>query len=49
MLLDLIKEDILNKFDEDVNTNLLLSVIKKTESDVVRTSILKQKKNRWTR
>ena len=42
--IDLIKEDILNKFDEDVNTNLLSSVIKKTESDVVRTSVIKTKK-----
>ena len=39
-----IKENIENTFDDEVNLNILSSVIKKMEADVVRTSILKTKK-----
>jgi len=42
--LDEIKEQIKNNLDEEINLNLLSSVFKKVEADIVRTSILKTKK-----
>ena len=42
--LDEIKEQIKNNLDEETNLNLLSSVFKKVEADIVRTSILKTKK-----
>ena len=42
--LDEIKEQIKNNLDEETNLNLLSSVFKKVEANIVRTSILKTKK-----
>ena len=42
--LNTVKENIIDDFDDEVNSNILSSVIKKVESDIVRTSILKTKK-----